>query len=153
MSTNDNDMDTSCRGEILLVDDNKNDRELILLALKMNNFDKRVCVVKDGEEALEYIFATGRYASRPPFTLPKVIFLDLKLPKVSGLEALEKIKSHALTKTVPVVVFTSSQQEKDRHESYRLGTNSFVVKPINYEKFMEVVSELGVYWLQINQTQ
>ncbi|MCF6158754.1 MAG: response regulator [wastewater metagenome] len=137
-------------GEILLIEDNKNDKELILRALKEYNLDEKVFSVKDGAEALDYIFTTGQYARRNT-SLPKVIILDLKLPKVNGLEVLEAIRSHEQTRLLPVVVFTSSNQEEDKLKSYQLGTNSFVVKPIDYEQFFQAVSQLGLYWLLLNQ--
>lgn len=138
--------------EILFIEDNDNDIELTLRALKKHNVVNNIKIIKDGEEALEYIFATGRYLERDIQKKPKVILLDLKLPKVGGLEILEKIKSDENTKTIPVVVLTSSQEECDMIESYKYGVNSYVVKPINFESFSEAVSALGLYWLLINET-
>lgn len=137
--------------EILLVEDNKTDRELIFWALKKHNLDKKVFAVKNGEEAIDYIFATNQYIERKVCPFPRVVILDLKLPKVNGIEVLKRIKSNERTRAIPVVVFTSSQGEKDRLESYNSGTNSFVTKPINFEKFIQVVSEIGLYWLFSNQ--
>ena len=137
--------------EILLVEDNPNDVELTLRALKKHNLANKVHVVKDGAEALEYIFATGAYASRDINHNPKVILLDLKLPKLDGLEVLRRVKSNERTKTIPVVVLTSSREERDLVESYRLGANSYITKPVDFDKFVEAVSELGLYWLLINQ--
>lgn len=137
--------------EVLLVEDNKNDKELILRILKKHNFANKIFVVKNGEEALDYLFSTGQYLHKSIHPLPKLVILDLKLPKVSGLEVLEKIKSDTQTRMVPVVVFTSSQEEKDQMECYRLGTNSFVVKPINFERFVQATSEIGLYWLFLNK--
>jgi two-component system, response regulator len=137
--------------EILLVEDNPNDVELTLRALKKNNLTNKVHVVKDGAEALEYIFATGAYASRDINCIPKVILLDLKLPKVDGLEVLRQIKSNERTKLIPVVVLTSSKEERDLIESYRLGANSYITKPVGFESFVKAVSELGLYWLLLNQ--
>ena len=137
--------------EILLVEDNPNDVELTLRALKKHNITNKVHVVKDGAEALEYIFATGAYASRDINYIPKVILLDLKLPKVDGLEVLRQIKSNERTKLIPVVVLTSSKEERDLVESYRLGANSYIAKPVDFESFVKAVSELGLYWLLLNQ--
>ena len=137
--------------EILLVEDNPNDVELTLRVLKKNNLTNKVHVVKDGAEALEYIFATGAYASRDINHNPKVILLDLKLPKVDGLEVLRQIKSNEQTKMIPVVVLTSSKEERDLGESYRLGANSYITKPVGFESFVKAVSELGLYWLLLNQ--
>ena len=137
--------------EILLVEDNPNDVELTLRALKKNNLTNRVHVVKDGAEALEYIFATGPYAYRKIEDHPRVILLDLKLPKVDGLEVLRKIKSDERTKVIPVVVLTSSKEEMDLVESYKLGANSYITKPVDFESFVKAISELGLYWLLLNQ--
>jgi CheY-like chemotaxis protein len=135
---------------ILLVEDNPQDAELILRALKKHNLDGNVQVARDGAEALEMIFAPGQEGAGLLENL-KVILLDLKLPKVSGLEVLEKIKTEALTKSIPVVVLTSSPEESDIKESYLLGANSYVVKPVEYDNFTEAVAMLGTYWLQLNQ--
>jgi len=137
--------------EILLVEDNPNDIELALRALKKHNLANKVHVVKDGAEALDYIFGTGSYVSRDVNNKPKVVFLDLKLPKVDGLEVLRRIKSDEITKVIPIVVLTSSTEERDIIESYQLGVNSYIVKPIDFDKFMDAVSELGLYWLLLNQ--
>ena len=137
--------------EILLVEDNPNDVELTLRALKKHNLANKIHVVKDGAEALDYIFASNAYAYRKIEDRPKVILLDLKLPKVSGLEVLSKIKSDERTKIIPVVVLTSSKEERDLVESYRLGANSYITKPADFDKFVDSVSELGLYWLLLNQ--
>jgi two-component system response regulator len=137
--------------EILLVEDNPNDVELALRALKKHNLTNKVHVVKNGAEALEFIFGTGAYAGRDVNNKPKVILLDLKLPKVDGLEVLRRIKSDERTKVIPVVVLTSSTEERDIIESYQLGVNSYIVKPIDFDKFIDAVSELGLYWLLLNQ--
>jgi two-component system response regulator len=137
--------------EILLVEDNPNDVELTLRALKKHNITNKVHVVKDGAEALEYIFANGVYAHRKIEDHPRVILLDLKLPKVDGLEVLRQIKSDERTKMIPVVVLTSSKEERDLVESYRLGANSYITKPVDFESFVKSVSELGLYWLLLNQ--
>ncbi len=137
--------------EILLVEDNPNDAELTLRALKKRNLANKVHVVTDGAEALDYIFATGSYESRDLSNQPKLILLDLKLPKVDGLEVLRRIKSVERTKTIPVVVLTSSREEQDMVESYKLGVNSYIVKPVDFTKFIDSVGELGLYWLLLNE--
>jgi CheY-like chemotaxis protein len=137
--------------DILLVEDNPSDVELTLRAMKKHNLDYNVHVAKDGAEALEYVFATGAYAGRDINSKPKVVLLDLKLPKVDGLEVLRRIKSDEQTKTTPVVVLTSSTEEKDILESYQLGVNSYVIKPVNFDKFIDTVSELSLYWTSLNQ--
>jgi len=137
--------------EILLVEDNPTDIELTLRALKKRNLANKVHVVKDGAEALEFIFGTGTYAERDINRIPKVILLDLKLPKVDGLEVLRIVKSDERTKIIPVVVLTSSKEESDLVESYRLGANSYITKPVDFDKFAQTVSEMGLYWLLVNQ--
>ncbi len=137
--------------EILLVEDNPRDVEMTLRALKKRNLANKVQVVNDGAEALDFLFAKGKYSSRNLVDGPKVVLLDLKLPKVSGLEVLRKIKSDEVTKIIPVVVLTSSQEEKDLVESYKLGVNSYITKPVDFDKFIESVGELGLYWLLINK--
>ena len=144
-------MTTTNEVEILLVEDNPNDVELTLRALKKNNLTNKVHVVRDGAEALEYIFATGAYASRDINHNPRVILLDLKLPKVDGLEVLRRIKSDERTKVIPVVVLTSSKEERDLVESYKLGANSYIAKPVDFDSFVRAVAELGLYWLLLNQ--
>ena len=138
--------------EILLVEDNPNDEELTLYALKKNNITNHIQVVRDGAEALEYLFCTGAYAHRQINDPPKVVLLDLKLPKVDGLEVLEKIKADERTRTIPVVMLTSSQEERDIVESYQLGVNSYIVKPVDFERFIEAVRQLGLYWMLLNKT-
>ena len=137
--------------EILLVEDNPNDAELALRALKKNHLANNVVVVTDGEEALDFIFARGAFSQRQVETGPKVILLDLKLPKVDGLEVLRAIKGDPRTKVIPVVVLTSSREERDIVESYRLGVNSYIVKPVDFDKFVASVRDLGMYWLLLNQ--
>jgi len=137
--------------EILLVEDNPNDVELTLRVLQKNNISNRIHVVRNGAEALEFVFCTGAYADRSIENGPKVILLDLKLPKVDGLDVLRQIKADPRTKTIPVVVLTSSREERDIVESYRLGTNSYIVKPVDFEQFTEAVRQLGLYWLLLNQ--
>lgn len=137
--------------EILLVEDNPEDIELTLRALKKNNLANKVHIVQDGEEAIDYIFGTGKYSNRKIEDKPKVILLDLKLPKISGLEVLKKIKTNDKTKLIPVVVLTSSREESDIIESYKLGINSYIVKPVEFNKFIKSVSDLGLYWLLLNE--
>ncbi len=137
--------------EILLVEDNPNDVELALHALKKNNLTNRIEVVRDGEEALEFIFGKGVNSDLPNEQRPKVILLDLKLPKVDGLEVLKRLKSDPQTRSIPVVMLTSSREERDIIESYRLGVNSYIVKPVDFEQFTEAVRQLGLYWLLMNQ--
>lgn len=137
--------------EILLVEDNPNDAELALRALKKNNLANNVAVVTDGEEALDFVFARGAFGQRNIENGPKVILLDLKLPKVDGLEVLRAIKGDPRTKSIPVVVLTSSKEERDIVESYKLGANSYIVKPVEFDKFVAAVKDLGLYWLLLNQ--
>jgi Response regulators consisting of a CheY-like receiver domain and a winged-helix DNA-binding domain len=137
--------------EILLVEDNPSDAELALRALKKNNLANNVIRVCDGEEALDFIFARGKYKTRERLNIPKLILLDLKLPKVDGLELLKIIKADPVTKLIPVVVLTSSIEESDMIESYRLGVNSYIVKPVDFDKFIESVKNIGFYWLLLNQ--
>jgi CheY-like chemotaxis protein len=137
--------------EILLVEDNPTDVELTLRGLKKHNLVNNIVVVNDGEEALDFIFAKGKFIDRSIHNGPKVIFLDLKLPKVDGLEVLKIIKKDERAKLIPVVVLTSSSEEKDIVESYKLGVNSYIVKPVDFDKFIESVGELGMYWLLLNQ--
>lgn len=138
--------------EILLVEDNPNDEELTLYALRKNNITNHIQVVHDGAEALEYLFCTGVYAHRKINDPPKVVLLDLKLPKVDGLDVLERIKADARTRTIPVVMLTSSQEERDIVESYQLGVNSYIVKPVDFEQFVDAVHQLGLYWMLLNKT-
>ncbi len=137
--------------EILLVEDNPNDVELTLHAIRKNHISNRIHVVRDGAEALEFIFCTGAYAERKIQETPKVILLDLKLPKVNGLEVLQRIKADPRTRATPVVVLTSSREERDVVESYRMGVNSYIVKPVDFKKFTEAVQQMGLYWLLLNQ--
>ena len=137
--------------EILLVEDNPNDAELAIRALKKNNLANKLLWVKDGAEALDFIFAKGDYSHRDVVNGPKVILLDLRLPKVDGMEVLRRVKGDERTKTIPVVVLTSSREDRDIVESYRLGVNSFISKPVEFEAFAKTVSDLGFYWLLVNQ--
>jgi len=138
--------------EILIVEDNPNDYELTMRALNKINLANKVYWIKDGAEALEFIFCTGKYVNRSPLNGPRLILLDLKLPKVDGIQVLEKIKADPVTRIIPVVMLTSSQEENDIVESYKLGINSYIVKPVDFQKFMETVSNAGFYWMLINKT-
>jgi two-component system, response regulator len=139
--------------EILLVEDNPNDAELTLRALRKNNLANSVVHAKDGAEALDFIFGTNGNGDRAVENKPKVILLDLKLPKVDGIEVLARLKSDARTKTIPVVVMTSSREDSDLARCYDLGANSYIVKPVEFESFVRAVSEMGFYWLLLNETQ
>lgn len=137
--------------ELLLVEDNPQDLELALRALRKANLANRIQVARDGAEALEYIFCQGPYATRKITDCPRVILLDLKLPKVDGLDVLRQLKADPRTKAIPVVVLTSSKEQCDIVESYQLGVNSYIVKPVNFERFTDSVRDLGLYWLLLNQ--
>jgi len=137
--------------EILLVEDNPTDAELATLALKERNLANKLVWVKDGAEALDFIFGTGTYAGRKLENGPKVVLLDLRLPKVDGLEVLRRLKADDHTKRIPVVVVTSSKEDRDVVASYDLGVNSYISKPVDFDEFSKVVSELGLYWLLINR--
>ena len=136
---------------ILLVEDNDDDVELTLRALRRNRVANRVDVVRDGAEALEYLFGTGSYAGRDVRDTPNLVLLDLKLPKVGGLEVLERLRSDPRTRRLPVVVLTSSNVESDLARSYDLGANSYIRKPVDFTQFMEAVNQLGLYWLVLNE--
>lgn len=137
--------------DVLLVEDNLDDVALALHAFKKSNFSNRVHVIRDGAEALEYIFCTGAYAGRKIDQAPRFILLDLKLPKVDGLEVLKQIKSDPRTKNTPVVMMTSSREESDMVTSYQLGVNSYIVKPVDFHQFVESARTLGLYWLLLNE--
>jgi two-component system, response regulator len=136
--------------EILLVEDNPQDAEMTMRALRKRNLANQLHWVKDGEEALEYLFCSGRYAGRNPGQPPRLVLLDIKMPKVDGIEVLRRVKGSEL-KSVPVVVMTSSNEERDVLESYRLGANSYIVKPVEFEAFIETVSKIGLYWVLTNR--
>ena len=137
--------------EILIVEDTPEDLELALRALRKANLTNRIQIARDGAEAMEFIFAEGKHSGRKIEDGPKVVLLDLKLPKIDGMEVLRRIKSDPRTKTIPVVVLTSSKEQKDVVESYQLGVNSYIVKPVNFERFAAAVQDLGMYWLLLNQ--
>jgi two-component system response regulator len=137
---------------ILLVEDNPKDEELTLRAFKKSNILNPVVVARDGVEALDYLFARGGHANRDPAAMPQVILLDLKLPKVDGLEVLRTLRADGRTKLLPVVVLTSSNEEQDLIRSYSLGANSYVRKPVDFAQFLEAVRQLGLYWLILNET-
>ncbi len=137
--------------EILVVEDNPCDAELTIKALKKRNLANKLFHVKDGEEAVDFIFGRGQYSLRNTENKPKVILLDLKLPKVNGLEVLKILKSDDRTKNIPIVVLTSSKEERDIVGSYKLGVNSYIPKPVDFDKFVDSVSELGLYWLLLNR--
>jgi two-component system, response regulator len=144
-------MNSLAAAEILLVEDNPQDAELTIRSLKSKNLANQLVVVEDGEQALEYLFCRGRYASRDGHQSPKVVLLDLKLPKVSGLEVLRALRQDDRTRTIPVVVLTSSREDPDIEAAYAFGVNSYVVKPVDFDAFAEAVSSLGLYWLLVNQ--
>jgi two-component system, response regulator len=136
--------------EILLVEDNPEDAEMTMRALRKRNLANHLHWVKDGEEALEYLFCTGRYAGRDLRQPPRLVLLDIKMPKVDGIEVLRRVKGSDL-KQVPVVVMTSSNEERDVLETYRLGVNSYIVKPVRFEDFMDTVAKIGLYWVLSNR--
>ncbi len=136
---------------ILLVEDNPDDETLTLRALKKNNIGNELMVVRDGAEALDFLFCTGSYADRDPHDTPQVILLDLKLPKVDGMEVLRRIRADERTRLLPVVILTSSKEEQDRINGYSLGANSYVRKPVDFDQFVGAVRQLGLYWLVLNE--
>lgn len=142
---------TQAEVHILLVEDNEADVELALHALRINHLANRIQVARDGEEALDFLFCRGPHASRSVNQPPSLVLLDLKLPKVDGLEVLREIKSDARTKAIPVVILTSSKEERDMVSSYQLGVNSYIQKPVDFDQFRETVKQLGLYWLVVNQ--
>jgi len=136
---------------ILLVEDNPDDEALTLRALKKNNIKNEVVVAHDGAEALDYLFGTGKHAGRNVDVLPQVVLLDLKLPKVEGLEVLRRVRADKRTKLLPVVILTSSNEEQDRIDGYGLGANSYVRKPVDFSQFLDAARQLGLYWLILNE--
>ena len=137
--------------EILMIEDTEADAELAIRALRKRGFANHLVWVKDGAEALEFVFATGAYAGRNAENRPKVVLLDLRLPKISGIEVLRRLKGDERTKRIPVVVLTSSKEEVDLEECYKLGVNSYISKPVEFDEFAKVVGELGLYWLLVNK--
>jgi two-component system, response regulator len=142
---------TNGKIDIILCEDNGNDAELTIRALSKQGLAKSLIHLKDGEELLHYIYCTGVYAARNVEELPRLIILDLKMPKVDGLEVIRKLKSDKRTSMIPVVLLSSSKEDKDIRESYRLGVNSYIVKPVEFEGYVKVVSTMGLYWLILNQ--
>lgn len=138
------------KGTILLVEDNPDDVELTMRALRKNKIVNEIVVAGDGAEALDYLFCTGKYAGRDGRSAPTVVLLDLRLPKVGGLEVLKRMREDAKTRPIPVVVLTSSKEERDLTEAYNLGVNSYIRKPVDFEQFVKVVQQLGLYWLVLN---
>ena len=137
--------------EIIIVEDNPEDSELMIRSLKKNNLSNNLILLEDGELALDFFFRRGKYKERKATKSNLMIFLDLKLPKVDGLEVLRQLKSNKNTKKIPVVIVTSSKQDPDINTAYELGANSYVVKPVDYEKFTETIKQLGLYWLVVNE--
>ena len=137
--------------EILLVEDNLDDAEMTVHALRKNNLANKLIHMKDGEEALDFLFGTGNFIGRDVNLKPSLILLDLKMPKVDGLEVLERVKSNEATKKIPVVILTSSKEDPDVSKCYELGANSYIVKPVEFGSFIKAVSELGMYWMILNQ--
>lgn len=137
---------------ILLVEDNPDDEALTIRALRKNNIGNELAVVRDGAEALEFLFCTGAYAGRDPHDKPQVVLLDLKLPKVDGLEVLRQLRANPNTHLLPVVILTSSKEEQDMIRGYSLGANSYVRKPVDFNEFVDAVRQLGLYWLVLNET-
>lgn len=137
--------------EILIVEDNPNDAEMALRAFRQSNLTNKILVVEDGEQALDFVFSRGKFSAKEVNSKPRIILLDLKLPKVDGLEVLRALKSREETRVIPIIILTSSKEESDIIESYRLGVNSYIVKPVDFDKFVNAVKELGLYWLLLNQ--
>lgn len=136
---------------ILLVEDNPDDEALTLRAFKKSNLGNDVVVARDGVEALDYLFGTGAYAGRNPNELPHLVLLDLKLPKLDGLEVLERVRSNPITRLLPVVILTSSKEQEDLINSYSLGANSYIRKPVDFNQFIQAIQHLGLYWLVLNE--
>jgi two-component system, response regulator len=137
--------------DILLIEDNEDDAELTIRALRKDNVARYIIHLKDGEDALDFLFGNGQYTGRNTENKPRLILLDLKMPKVSGLEVLEQLKLNEQTKTIPVVMLTSSKEHPDVEKAYALGANSYIVKPVDFDNFRKVVNDLGIYWLHVSQ--
>jgi two-component system response regulator len=137
---------------ILLVEDNADDEALMIRAFRKNNLSNQIVVARDGAEALDYLFRTGSFGDRDPEAMPELVLLDLKLPKVDGLEVLRRLRSDPRTELLPVVILTSSKEEQDIVQGYRLGANSYVCKPVNFDRFVEATRQLGLYWLLLNES-
>jgi two-component system, response regulator len=144
-------MENSSEVEILLVEDNPLDEEMALRALESNRLSNKVLVVRDGQEALDYLYQRGEFEGQAYDNHPKIILLDLKLPKVDGKEVLRVLKNDPEKKVIPVIVLTSSAEERDIFESYQLGVNSYIVKPVEFDKFVQAINEIGLYWLLLNK--
>jgi len=138
--------------EVLLIEDNPSDAEMTIRALKKSNLANRLLHLKDGSEALDFLFAEGKFSQRFSEHVPKVILLDLKMPKINGIEVLAKIKSDARTRKIPVVVLTSSREDPDIQQCYSLGVNGYVVKPVEFDEFHKAISDLGLYWMIVNES-
>lgn len=138
--------------EILLVEDSASDAEMTIKALKKNNLANKLLHLKDGAAALDFVFAEGDYTGRNIEDKPRIILLDLKMPKINGIEVLERIRSDARTKTIPVVMLTSSKEDPDIKKCYELGVNSYVIKPVEFDEFQKAISNLGLFWMIVNQT-
>lgn len=138
-------------GTILLVEDNQDDEALSIRAFERNNIRNPVVCVRDGQEALDWLFGEGTHAGRDPSDRPAVVLLDLKLPKVDGLEVLRRVRANPVTRLTPIVILTSSREERDRLEGYSLGANSYIQKPVDFEQFVEAIRQLGLYWLVLNE--
>jgi two-component system response regulator len=137
--------------DILLIEDNEDDAELTIRALRKDNVARHIVHLKDGEDALDFLFGNGQYIGRNTNNRPLLILLDLKMPKISGLEVLEQLKSNEQTKTIPLVMLTSSKEHPDVEKAYALGANSYIVKPVDFDNFRKVVNDLGIYWLHVSQ--
>jgi len=138
-------------GTILLVEDNKDDEALSMRAFNRNKIRNPIVCVRDGQEALDWLFGEGAYADRNPAEMPAVVLLDLKLPKVDGLEVLRRVRANPVTRLTPIVILTSSREDRDRLEGYSFGANSYIQKPVDFEQFVEAIRQLGLYWLVLNE--
>lgn len=139
-----------CKPLILLVEDNRDDEELTLLAFEQSELSAQIAVARDGVEALEYLFATGSYVDRPTANLPALILLDIQLPRLNGLEVLQRLRADSRTQHIPIVILTTSTEQQDLLKSYHLGCNSYIEKPVDYDHFLHVLQQLGIYWLALN---